>query len=144
MNGSHLDFVLRTHHETTVQGYRRWSRSKAPLWGLGPGGDSRRGSKGKCQHDERCWAGSRRNAQPGHPENQPPSHRVTRNITLQLSTMPVSVFVIWYFNELGNLFPCCTIILMLVVLILLPTYNRILVIKLSWTDDALTTITEEK
>jgi len=45
--------------------------------------------------------------------------------------MPVSVFVIWYFNELGNLFPCCTIILMLVVLILLPTYNRILVIKLS-------------
>lgn len=115
--------------------------------GLGQGGWWQEGKEGRAP--ARRAALSRERVRlpartPTEPAPFPLGHATPPPLGEKLGATLVSVFMIWYVNELGNLFPCCVIILMLMVFILLPTYNRILVIKLSWTYAALKEVTGEK
>lgn len=123
------------------------SHSRTPLWGLGLGGWWQKGKEGWAPAQ---WAvlsreQARRPARtPGESAPSPLGHTARSCFSEKLSRMLASLFMFWYVNELGNLFPRCITILMFTVFILLPTYNRILVIKLSWTYTALKSVTGEK
>lgn len=81
---------------------------------------------------------------PGVSAPSPLGQAARSHLSEKLSTTMASLFMIWHINELGNLFAHCVIILMLMVFILLPTYNRIPVIKLPRTYAALKSVTGEK
>lgn len=71
-------------------------------------------------------------------------HGTPSHLSAKLGTVLASIFMIWYINEMGNVFPWWIIILMLMLFILLLTYNRVQVIKLYVTYAALKSVTGEK
>lgn len=100
---------------------------------LGQGRRGRRGSSTSSAEQGQTGNGS-----------LPMGHMAPSHLSAKLGMALASVFMVWYINEMGNLFPGLIITLMFMSFILLLTYNRVQVIKLYVTYAALKSVTGGK